>query len=302
MNLTQLKYLSSAAIWLSTFIGCLLSLFIVELRWKSRIESLAGGVFLGSGLAHLLAEANTEFLHVKISYPIGYATCLLTFAAFTAIEYFSHSSDSHNTLVDVCTASEHIIVDDQVDDSPNIVADIIEQTQEENEPQRRRLLFGNSNSGFNVSTLSLYFIMDVHSLIEGIAMGILHKWSSSIALFSAILGHKPIEALALAVLIIKCKPTVAMFWSLTILYTVLTPMGILIGIWLDNLNDPIILGLTGALSSGTFLFVGNLQWSEMYSKRSVWPTSEKLWHYLLFVFGIVWMLLIAVIEIFSNEE
>jgi hypothetical protein len=51
-------------------------------------------------------------------------------------------------------------------------------------------------SHFDASTISLNFIVGVDSNIEGLALGIIQKWSKVIAILIAIVAHKPVKAFA----------------------------------------------------------------------------------------------------------
>jgi zinc transporter 1/2/3 len=155
----------------------------------------------------------------------------------------------------------------------------------------------------NAATFSLYLIMCVHSSIEGLALGVLcgSEWSQIIAVFCAIVAHKPVEGFALSLIILKRKPPVWFFVALIGFYVVLCPIAEIIGIVLTRNASDLVLGLIEAFSSGAFVFVGCHEWSEMFEHKHSWPTSEKLWHFGLFAFGVLWMLLVAIIEMYSDE-
>lgn len=296
MEIQSFKIVSACVIWLTTLIGTILPMFITAVKWTSRLESLAGGVFLGAGLAHLLADSYEDLTEEKIhtTYPVGPATCLITFVIFTAVELFSygehdaefqnHEDDHHYSYTD----SKHGILGKEL-------------LQESSAHSVKPSIFGESNMGLTVPTISLYIIMDIHSTIEGLAIGILLKWSGVIAIFCAVVGHKPVEAFALALIILKCRPTKMLFWGLIIPYTICAPIGIVVGLFLEKLDNPLVLGIIASFSSGTFLFVGCHEWSELLENKSSWDLREKLWHFLFFAGGVAWMLLIAIVEVYGDD-
>lgn len=289
------KIMSAVIIWVTTLIGSILPIWITAAKWTSRLEALAGGVFLGAGLAHLLADAGEELEHIDTEYPIGPATCLVTFCIFTAVELFSYGEHDAEFQVDGHDhghghGHSHGTDYDAIPDKVSL------QSLSTDGTPVKKSIFGDSSSKMTIPTISLYIIMDVHSTIEGLALGVLNKWSGLIAIFCAIVGHKPVEAFALSLIILKDKPTKVLFWILVIFYTLCSPIGLVVGIFLDELDSPLTLGLIAAFSAGTFLFVGCHEWSEMFEHKQEWPLSEKLWHYGMFAIGVIWMLLIAIVE------
>ena len=121
-------------------------------------------------------------------------------------------------------------------------------------------------------------------------------------IFCAIIGHKPVEAFALTVILFKDKPLRTLFWLLIVLYVLMSPCGIVAGIYLNKVGNSLLLGIIAGISAGTFLFVGCHEWAEMFEHKHSWPRSEKFWHLGLFAFGVLWMLLIAIVETLGEED
>jgi zinc transporter 1/2/3 len=294
-NAELFKWISAAVIWVTTFIGSALPMWITAIKWTSRLESLAGGVFLGAGLAHLLDDS-FDNLHEKSDYPFAPAIALVMFVVLTAIELFSYGEHDEQFQVGEEAQKKHVY-DAINDDNQNL-----ESLQSGGITQKVEL-FGKDNSQMTVPTYSLYVIMDIHSVIEGLALGIMQKDASIIAIFCAIVGHKPVEAFALSLIILKDKPTKFLFWLLVVLYTLMSPIGLITGIYLVELvNNPWVIGSIAAVSAGTFLFVGCHEWSEMFEHKQEWPCSEKSWHFGMFTLGVAWMLLIAIVEMYGEED
>ena len=76
-------------------------MFFAAQKWTSRAESLAGGVFLGAGLAHLLAEGHEDCEGIKTKYPVAPAVCLGTFVILTCVELFSYGEHDEEFQVDI---------------------------------------------------------------------------------------------------------------------------------------------------------------------------------------------------------
>ena len=296
LSLKSAKWIFSSIIWVTTLIGNSLPMCIKAPSWTARAESLAGGVFLGAGLAHLLADAVEEL--EKYTYPVGPAVALGMFVILTLVELFSYTEHDANAFGDHNhdhdhTQEHHPIHNYDISDSSMSSIANHDHTVS---------LFGKSNSLMNISTISLYIIMDIHSAIEGLALGILNTWSGIIAIFCAIVGHKPVEAFALSLILLKDHPTKFLFWLLVLIYTLLTPIGLITAIYIGEISSDAVKGIIASLSSGTFIFVGSHEWSEMLHQKHEWSTKEKWWHFGMFTFGVVWMLLIAIVEALSPEH
>ena len=310
MELSLFKWITAIVILITTFIGSILPIFIKAKKWTARLETMAGGVFLGAGLAHLLADSFEELDEVDgLKYPLGPAVALAMFVLLTLVELFSYSEHDAAVFENAGHSHHHgghdvtqpmLLNSSQNEKIPNSIdsnyADI-----ENNQAEVKSEIFGNSIKNLTVATISLYIIMDVHSLIEGLALGILDNWSNTIAIFCAIIGHKPVEAFALSVILFKDKPMKVIFWLLVVIYVMMSPAGIVAGIYLNRIGSSLLLGIIAGISAGTFLFVGCHEWSEMFEHKHSWPLSEKIWHIFLFTFGVLWMLLIAIVETFGED-
>lgn len=285
-----LKWTSVFVIFVTTIIGSFLPLCFKSQAWESCLEALAGGVFLGAGIAHLLDDSFNYVAEIRppIYYPLASAVCLATFVLFTGIEFYSsHKKEAES---------------DGSEGTMSVAAGTDQTESPLNPDDYQKRMFGSSLKHLKVATISLYIIMDIHSIIEGLALGILTHLSGVIAIFCAIVGHKPVEAFALSMIIIKDRPTKWFFWLSVIVYTLMSPIGIIAGIYISNTHNPLILGLIAAFSAGTFLFVGCHEWAEMFQHRDDWSFADKNWHFGSFFIGVLWMLLIAIVEVSNGGK
>lgn len=297
IKLEYLKYISAVVIWITTLLGNALPLCVKQIKWQSRLEALAGGVFLGAGLAHLLADSFEE-LSERVKYPLAPAVAISTFVILTGVELFSYGEhDEEFKVGHNHDHNEHGHTEHQSLDSNLLASNGAENTETNND------MFGIANKSLTIPTISLYIIMDVHSVIEGLALGIMKTLDGVMAIFFAIVGHKPVEAFALSLIILKDKPKKWLFWTLVVLYTIMTPVGLICGVLITKfVENAIVMGVIAAFSAGTFLFVGAHEWSEMFEHKSQWGCGEKGWHFGMFLLGVLWMLLIAIVEMLNPEE
>lgn len=300
VDLVTLQYGAAGLILVVTLLGNFAPLVITAHKWTERLESLAGGVFMGAALGHLLDDAliaNQEYTRMHASgYPLPAAVCFATFVLLTFVELFSHS--------------EHDIDDDRRTESGELqegLANADEMQEELTGGDENEVTEGDKEGKLpgkvakktvemTASTVSMYVIMLAHSAIEGLAFGVSMTMSSIIAVFCAIVGHKPVEAFAVSVIILKCNISRCMFVAMVLFYSLFTPLGIVIGISIGKMKSSLALVVIDAFSAGTFLFVGCHEWAIMFRGRSRDPWSDKIWRYGAFFIGAVWMLLICLVD------
>lgn len=190
-------------------------------------ETLATGVFLGAALLHMLPEANELFTQLDYGYPYAF---LITGAVFLFFLWFEHLGGILYAAEQTCSKDSH----------PHA-----QQKKSSNHP---------------AFAILACFMLSIHSLILGTALGINHNTSIVIMLFLAIITHKWAESFAIAVQL--NKSSLSLRWSsiLFLIFVSMTPLGIWIGWYfqqgIDNISiiNPILI----AASAGTFLYLGTL--------------------------------------------
>src|SRR5207244_584609 len=75
----------------------------------------------------------------------------------------------------------------------------------------------------------LALILIVHSLIEGIVLGINSTIATASVIFIAIIAHKGSESFALAVVLNRSHLSLAKIINLIIVFSLMTPLGISLG-------------------------------------------------------------------------
>ncbi len=116
---------------------------------------------------------------------------------------------------------------------------------------------GNNNLLFVALTI---FILSIHSLLEGIALGSRDDMTLIIAIFIAILAHKWADSYSLAVQIRKNYLSAKHCWLIFIIFAFMTPLGIFIGhvINTDLDQSNILAPVFTSFAAGTFLYIGTL--------------------------------------------
>jgi zinc transporter ZupT len=105
-----------------------------------------------------------------------------------------------------------------------------------------------------------WFMLSIHSVVLGTALGFSHEYPLAIMLFLAIITHKWAESFAIAVQLNKSSLSMSTSLGFFLVFALMTPLGIGMGYSLghdlhtQSLLDPILI----ASSAGTFLYLGTL--------------------------------------------
>lgn len=108
--------------------------------------------------------------------------------------------------------------------------------------------------------LVAWFMLSIHSLVLGAALGFSKEIPLMVMLFLAIITHKWAESFAIAMQLSKSSLSNKQAIIFFLLFAAMTPLGITIGYYFghgvetNSLIDPILI----ATSAGTFLYLGTL--------------------------------------------
>merc|ERR1712176_343248 len=99
----------------------------------------------------------------------------------------------------------------------------------------------------------------VHSVLVGLALGVLSKRVAVLSLGSALLFHQFFEGLALGAVAVKSSVSLKTWWHLVLTFSLSCPLGAVLGIFVSNQYDAKdywtawVLGTLNALAAGTLL-------------------------------------------------
>ena len=233
MSLLTIKLLLLLAVFVAAFAGGLVPLAHrggPDSRFLSRGNSFAAGIFLGSGLIHMLGEAQSAWRALGWEYPMAHA---LAAAAFAGILLF-----------------EHVLL-------PESAHQLVHAHPHEGEAPARAV----EPEAEGAKAYLLTAALSIHSVVAGIALGAQDVVGSVVVISVAILAHKSTEGFALGAKLAgddrrsRARP-------LLLFFSLMTPAGIVLGIlvsrWLappvEHLFDAAFL----ALAAGTFLYIASL--------------------------------------------
>ena len=112
--------------------------------------------------------------------------------------------------------------------------------------------------GSTLASLMLFLALSLHSILEGVAIGIVPKAEMVVSTSAAILAHKAFAGYALGSTLITAESLdTRKHLYLGIMFSMTTPLGVLLGMaLLDDFNgDSFAVGVVQAMVAGTFLYV-----------------------------------------------
>lgn len=232
-----IKVLFVLCIFFSSGLVGFLPIFFSSLYRNKEAMSIANcfaaGVFIVIGVTGLLPEAQESYSKdTDNEIKLGYGTCILGYIIIFFIEnvpYIDHNTNDQNISIN----NAELLVEL----NPNS-AFLIERKK------KKKV----------ISSIILSAILVIHSIFEGIAIGILTDKSTVLTLCIALLIHNIPAAIALG---IKMKDVDK--WIYTLLmgaFALSSPLSIVIGIFLSDFKSDTVKGFFLSISAGTFIYIG----------------------------------------------
>lgn len=106
----------------------------------------------------------------------------------------------------------------------------------------------------------LVVILSIHAFIAGLTLGISDTFSLVSILFAAIIAHKGFETFAFIINIYRRVKNRFHLFLLLLIFSVITPAGIILGLLsnflLESHVDDLLTACFSAIAAGTFLYIG----------------------------------------------
>ncbi|XP_033118301.1 zinc transporter ZIP3-like [Anneissia japonica] len=295
-DLMMLKLVSMGLVFLSTFLGALSPLILfrskskfksgpVERNFKGRILSfcncLAGGVFLATCFLGLFPAAQTQVQqivkerHIDTDYPV----CeLLVIVGFFLILIFEK-------CVITCTMKEKTTLDEiEMTRRDTRLNEISEHSSEEeifssHESDRLPMLKNGSipkrhhnhhqnHSGHShlgdgrqinsLRSLVLLLALSIHSVFEGMALGLQTESRTIWYLLIAMIVHESLAAFALGASLLKSHATKRVFVLYGLIFSTMIPIGIVLGLGVSSAQGVTAHACSAVLqafAAGIFIYV-----------------------------------------------
>lgn len=144
----------------------------------------------------------------------------------------------------------------------------------------------------NTVSYMLAIILIVHSLIEGTVLGVNSTFATAFVIFIAIIVHKGSESFALAVVLNRSNLSLTRITYLIILFSLMTPLGILLGAFLTRSfqANALFTASFNAFAAGTFLYMSTLHHINHHHRQH---ETESLLEFGALLGGLVVMGLLA---------
>lgn len=233
-------------------------------RWLGRGIAFAGGVLLGAGLIHLLAEASAEF---KAAWPASEYPWAMLFAAssFLALLFIERVAPRMPRV--------------PVGSSPN---DGI-----------RQMLDGIDAPGHYPFLLLL--ALSVHSLLAGLALGAQGTLSSFAVVFIAVMAHKASAGFALGASLHRIGISRSRALRLVAGFAIMTPLGLFLGTLVSLLVKSqgalLFEAFFDAIAAGAFLYIATF---DVIREEFLPPPPDRLSKWFAAMLGLILMGVIAV--------
>lgn len=256
------KIITTISVFIPSYIGTILALYIQPGIFLIYIQTFASGSFLGLSILHFFPDAVKCFSSESDKFPIYSCVMVGTFALFSLIElvvlpkYENDQNDAIKRISDDSGKDYSIFLLHRFSAIPSL-----------------KLLF------------IIYVIFLAHSCVIGISIPFLikeHDNTYLIAVFSIFI-EKIIEMYELTIMTKPNKIPTYIIWILTIIYSIPTPL-----IYhFVNLQKQKLLSIFLSISTGVFLFIGLLFWRKTFLTPFEWKKKELFLVSLWFFIGIL---------------
>lgn len=141
----------------------------------------------------------------------------------------------------------------------------------------------------------LAIVLTIHTVLEGISLGILSEVATVINIFLGIIFHKFAAGLALGIYCSREQLTKFQSLPAVLAFSLAAPIGVLIGMKVQSVSSVSVIGVFLALASGTFIYISLAEIAEEEIKG-----AKALGTYLTFVGGVlVFTCILAVSAVLS---
>eukprot|EP00108_Taenia_solium_P011597 TsM_000579500 transcript=TsM_000579500 gene=TsM_000579500 len=229
-------------------------------RWGSRVNCFAAGIFLSTGLMDLFPEVQDatavalSALKINSQYPFS--------ALFTLLGFFMVLSVEQCVRICHKRRRRHLSYDQRSDEASTVAPH-----HHHNHSHDPETILGSAGAEDAPSTFRIMLLLialSVHSIFEGLAVGLQRSVAEVITLFSALILHKIIMAISTGVSLATAHKEreggiPRSQWVGALFFALASPLGVLIG-WalIAQRSSPALLmaiAVLQGLACGTFFFV-----------------------------------------------
>ncbi|TFK04358.1 C-C chemokine receptor type 5-like [Platysternon megacephalum] len=258
---------------LAAKLGCLLGLLLLPLlcgllpvrlrgaagtrgRWRSFVGCMAGGIFLAACLLDIVPDSLSDMREelrsqrITVDFPFPEFVLTLGFLLVLIIEHVvldcSERGAGEATPLLSCGESTP---------QPAGTGEWVVETGAPHLPADFR-----AHSSFR--SFALFLSLSVHSLFEGLAVGLQDTESKVLQICMAILVHKSVIAVSLSLLLLQSQVPTRWFVALIGTFALMSPLGIAVGIVMMQNPGPsstMAQCLLEGIAAGTFVYITFLE-------------------------------------------
>lgn len=263
-----------------------LSFFKTNMKMIGISNSFSAGIFISVGLVHLLPESTEKFNEItNCTFPFSFFITILGYSLILFIEkivFMKEDIDERKEQSDIGSDSRQIseylysFKDNETDKNEENFKNIFSKTRQlskcignnsgkrsedtllEHPFDNQPISYSNNNDliidHHSITSYILVIALSVHSIFEGIALGLQRTSIRLFYLFIAISCHKWVEALSIGINFNNSQIDYDTILKFILIFASTTPLGIILGMILSGRSD-LIEGFFFAVSSGTFIYI-----------------------------------------------
>ncbi|XP_046677975.1 zinc transporter ZIP1-like isoform X3 [Homalodisca vitripennis] len=217
------------------------------------LNCFAGGVFLGTAMLHLLPNVIDMLNEVKLEtkFPIAEFTVAFGFLLVMVVEQTALACKEQE--VDTLNPIQRLnqrgpVIDSEICGlrSQEPSATYLPETVEPKPTSYLR-------------SVLLLTVLSLHSLFEGLAIGLQNNIESIFNIFAAVMIHKLIVAFSVGLSLLQSKLHMASVLSLDVLFALMSPSGLVLGLFVDTFQSSprqqLFSGMLQGIACGTFVYI-----------------------------------------------
>jgi len=209
-------------------------------------NAFSGGVFLSLAFGHLIPECIHGFEGYPESLPF-----MIVLSGYLLIFFVEKVAfDAHGLM--------------------NMPSDDSQQSEKQDLVGKTESASGGLSAG--KSAVILLGALAVHSILEMTALGLANTFRDSALLSVSIALHQPAESIALLVAFLKSGMSKTQITRCLSIFSAMGPIGVLIGMAVNEFAPPIVDSIMLATVAGTFVYVGA---TEVIPEE--WEEQEHKW-------------------------
>ena len=277
--------------------------FRTSTKFLSISNAFAGGLFLGIGLFHVLPEGAEKL--AEFSLPWAYFCAYLSYALILFVEkvaFNSHSllhghGNSHKDAKITVDPLPSLNTSGRQTNNEGAEENLVEKEEKEENEQEHEHGHHHEKKG-GITPYILLLALGFHGFFEGMALGIQSDLKKTLFLCLAIAAHKWAASLTLGISIIKGGIQLKRLVIMIIIFGLIGPVGIALGMILRATASDTVEGIFLAISVGTFLYIAC---SEVLVEEFEHPENKYI-KFCAFMIGGIFTAGLSLIEAFTGVE